>query len=241
MEKTDLNYLRNFIAEGNIRQALEELLNILKSGTGKQKQLRDDVILLRTQLNDTDRKENLNLITAAEASHDRAHLQKAILDLINELEESLRSPAVVIPASTPSAGGGTGKVLVRVIPIVLAALLVVLGVVFRKQLFGPGSQPESPAQENKAPLTTIADQPAGAAGENNQPTQPANVGDAAAGAAQQTEETTQSTGSTGQQGGGAQGGGTVTQSADLYISDWRIVTGKQIGRASCRERVYVLV
>jgi len=233
MEKTDLNYLRNFIAEGNIRQALDELLGILNSDARGRKQLRDDAILLRTQLNDTDRKENLNLITAAEASHDRAHLQKAILDLINELEESLRSPAVVIPASTPSAGGGTGKVLVRVIPIVLAALLVVLGVVFRKQLFGPGSQPESPAQENKAPVTAIPDQPSGAA-EDNQTTQPSNIGDRPAEVTQQTGETAHSTGSTGQQGGGSKGGAAVAGQADLSVSDWRFTPDPPVQNQATR-------
>ena len=233
MEKTDLNYLRNFIAEGNIRQALDELLGILNSDARGRKQLRDDAILLRTQLNEVERKENLNLITSDEAGHDRAHLQKAILDLINEMEESLRPPAVAIPALAPSAGEGMGKVLMRVIPIVLATLLIILGVVFRKQLFGPGSQPEPPAQENKSPVTAIPDQPSGAA-EDNQTTQPSNIGDRPAEVTQQTGETAHSTGSTGQQGGGSKGGDAIKKTADLSVSDWRFTPDPPVQNQATR-------
>lgn len=199
MEKLDLNYIRDFIINGKVREALEELLGILQSGRKLHSQLHDDVILLRTQLNEVERRENLNLISHEDASRERAQLQKGILDVINSLEEPGRAPAV-FPAPASAA---TRKMMYWIIPTALGVLLLILGLVFREKLFGPKDaapvrQEETVVQEDKIPAGEPAvEQPEPAGGKEQEPT----------GGGQTTTPT--------QTGGGGK------KPANLVISDWQ--------------------
>jgi hypothetical protein len=73
---------------------LEELFHILQHSSRLHGQLRDDIVLLRTRLNEVDRNESLNLISHEVASRERTQLHKGILDIINRLEEPSLAPAI---------------------------------------------------------------------------------------------------------------------------------------------------
>lgn len=127
MEKLDLNHIRDLIIKGNVQGALDKLLDILQSSRKLHSQLRDDIIMLRTQLNDVVRKENLNLISLDEAGRERAQLQKGILDVINSLEEPSYAPAVRVPM-------GSGKRLRWAVAGAMILLVLILGIAFRNEL-----------------------------------------------------------------------------------------------------------
>lgn len=205
MEKLDLNYIRDFIINGQVRKALEELLGILQSGRKLHGQLYDDVILLRTQLNEVERRENLNLISHEDASRERAQLQKGILDVINSLEEPGRAPAVF----TAPASGAPGKMMYWVVPVVVGAMLLILGIVFREKLFGPAKdavpdrQEETVVQGDKIPPAEPTVQQQEPAAQAEQGAEPTTTG---------TGPATTST----------QSGGGKKKPADLAISDWQL-------------------
>lgn len=129
MANRDLNYLRNFLIKGRTNDALEELFSILQSSSNLHGRLRDDVIIIRTQLNELKRKQNLHLISSEEAQLEHAQLQNAILEVINNLEDPSKVPAS-IPKSTrkPLPFG-------LLISGMIVILLIALGVVFKDVLF----------------------------------------------------------------------------------------------------------
>ncbi len=215
MEKTDLNYIRNFIIEGKVREALEELLNILQRSRSLHGRLRDDVIILRTQLNEVERRENLNLVSADESGRERAHLQKAILDVINNLEEPSEPPPVVTPMLGKTGGS---KPLVQIIAVALLLLLAGAGFIFRNYLFPSREKQETSVQQTAPPGQTSG----GGAG-NIQPAQPGVTSEEPVVITQQTEQTSQQTDESDQPA--TNSGGTVhpVRIADICISNWRFV------------------
>ncbi len=144
MEKTDLNYIRDFIIMGKPREALEEILNILKRSSKLQVRLRDDAILIRAQFAELERKENLNLIPPDEANRERAQLQKAMLDVINSMEEPSEKPVLIDSIPKPSR-----KIPVWAIPVALAVVLTVIGIIFGGKIIHPKRDSTPIVQESE--------------------------------------------------------------------------------------------
>ncbi|PSR12822.1 MAG: hypothetical protein DA408_16830 [Bacteroidetes bacterium] len=147
MSKLELNYVRDFIIKGKIDDALQELFTILQSSSTLHGRLRDDVIMLRTQYNDLRRKENLHLISAEEAHLENAKLQKAILDVINSMEEPSPAPPL---KPLPMAKQWPAWLL----PTLGAVVVVVLSFLLRD-----GCQSDEPAAP---PAGGFMEQPGGA-------------------------------------------------------------------------------
>ena len=57
----NLKYIRKLIGEAKLIEALDSLLGILESSDRKSRKLRDDVIILRSKLEEIIRQESLNL------------------------------------------------------------------------------------------------------------------------------------------------------------------------------------
>ena len=84
----NLQHIRGLIEQGNTANALKAMLNLLQEGAGRNKRLRDDLIILSNQLQELKRKENIGMLELDEARHQYAQVNAALLNLIDEIEST---------------------------------------------------------------------------------------------------------------------------------------------------------
>lgn len=154
----NLDHIRAVIAEGDVKEALNELLKLLETSDRKTRKLRDGVIILHSKYQDLSRKEALGLIEADDALREKGQINDGLLSLITDIEIST-GPAPLV--ETVSAPGQQRKWLwlLLLIPLGLVA-------VFWKQIAGkdkPTAEPAPAVEEKRVDITieswTISPEP----------------------------------------------------------------------------------
>lgn len=91
-----LDRIRGLIGDGKVREALAELLKLLESNDRRTRKLRDGVIILHSQFQELRRRETFGLIDTEDLFREKARINDALLNLLEELETG------VLPAEEPA-------------------------------------------------------------------------------------------------------------------------------------------
>ncbi|MCC6283653.1 MAG: SUMF1/EgtB/PvdO family nonheme iron enzyme [Saprospiraceae bacterium] len=88
-----LHHIQQLIAEGNTEAAIKTFLRLVEAGEGRNRQVRDDLLVLSGQLEELQRKETLGLIDDKDSMRQHAVVNHAVLQLMERLESGRDVPA----------------------------------------------------------------------------------------------------------------------------------------------------
>ncbi len=143
----NLHDIRTLIGQGDTASAIKALVNRVQEGAGRNKRLRDDLLILSNRFEELKRKETIGLLDMDDVVREYAQVNEALLNLIAEMESGRavrESPAQVPEKMSPHM-----RRVLFAAGILLCLLIV--GYIIWKSI-GPASpEPESGIQESTVP------------------------------------------------------------------------------------------
>jgi formylglycine-generating enzyme required for sulfatase activity len=82
----NLQDIRNLIGQGDTSNALKALVGLAQEGAGRNRRLRDDLLILSNRFEELRRKETIGILEQEDVVREHAQVNEALLNLISEME-----------------------------------------------------------------------------------------------------------------------------------------------------------
>lgn len=148
----NLHDIRNLIGQGDTAGAIKALVSRVQEGAGRNKRLRDDLLILSNRFEELKRKETIGLLEQDDAVREHAQVNEALLNLIADMESG--RTAREAPAPVPEKTSAPMPRWLYAAGILLGLLIV--GFIVWKIINPPQTGPKPGTQGGTVPPKSTA-------------------------------------------------------------------------------------